>query len=106
MAESASDPGPVLDDIRALSAAPAPLLDQVERTLTDGYACALAIESKQSRLRRRLQLRAAALGDSPASEHVGEVSDLAQGLARTEDELRDLRVALAELATIAGRLRG
>ena len=103
-------PGPaqlraVLDDIRALAATPAPLLDQVERTLADGYACALAIESEQLRLRVRLEECAAALGDNPGSERIGEIAGLGRSLARTESELVELRGALVELTAKARRLR-
>jgi hypothetical protein len=105
MAANAPDRGAVLDDIRVLTAAHAPLLAQVERTLADGYACALAIESERLRFRVRLEERAAELGDSPGSERVVEVAGLGQGLARTETELTELRAALVELADTARRLR-
>jgi septal ring factor EnvC (AmiA/AmiB activator) len=54
--------------------------DAVERTLTDGYAQALALEAERYRLQRRL-------------------AEVAQGLARDGDA-----VDPAELATIAARL--
>ncbi|SRR5712691_3635948 len=106
--EMAPDPpsyAAVLEDIRALTATPAPLLDQVERTLADGYACALAIESEQLRLRVRLEECAVTLGDSPGSERIGEIAGLGRGLARTESELVELRGALVELTAKARRLR-
>jgi hypothetical protein len=105
MAANAHDRGAVLDDIRVLTAAPAPLLDQVERTLADGYACALQIEAERWRLRQRLEERAASLGESPGSEHAVEVAGLAQGIARTEGELAELRAALLELRDVARRIR-
>jgi hypothetical protein len=105
MAANAPDRGAVLEDIRALSAAPAPLLEQVERTLADGYACALAMEAKRLRLQRRLEESAAALGESPGSEHVVEVVGLAQGISRSNGELAELRTALSELAAMASNLR-
>ena len=83
----------VLAVIRTLSAAAAPPLDQVERTLADGYACALAIELEQSKLRRVLEESAAALGANPGA--VGEVACLAQGIVRSTSELAELREALA-----------
>ena len=105
MAANAHDRGAVLDDIRVLTAAPAPLLDQVERTLADGYACALQIEAERGRLRQRLEERAASLAESPGSEHVVEVAGLAQGIARTDGELAELRTALLELRETARRIR-
>jgi hypothetical protein len=95
----------VLDDIRTLTATPAPLLGQVERTLADGYACVLHIEAEQLRLRRRLEESAAALGESAGSERVGEVAGFARGIARANSELAELRAALSELAETARRLR-
>ena len=61
MAGNAPDRGAVLDDIRVLTAAHAPLLAQVERTLADGYACALQIEAEGRRLRQRLESQNIAL---------------------------------------------
>jgi hypothetical protein len=105
MAANAPDRGALLDDIRVLTAAPAPLLDQVERTLADGYACALQIEAERRRLRQRLEERAASLGESPGSERVVEVAGLAQGIVRSNDELAELRDALLELRETARRIR-
>lgn len=105
MPANAPDRVAVLEDIQALTVAPAPLLEQVERTLADGYACALAIEAERSRLRRQLQDRAALLSDSRSSERVIEVTGLAQGVARADGELAELRAALGELAATARRLR-
>jgi hypothetical protein len=95
----------VLEDIRTLTAAPAPLLEQVERTLADGYACALGIEAHRLELRKQLEERAGALGESSAAQRIGEVAGLAQGAARADAELVELRAALAGLAAIARRLR-
>lgn len=99
------DRGAVLEDIRVLTAAPTPLLAQVERTLADGYACALQIEAESRRLRQRLEERAASLAESPGSENVVEVAGLAKGIARTDGELAELRTALLELRDVARRLK-
>ena len=104
MAESALDRSAVLQDIRALTEAPSPLLDQVERTLADGYACALGIEATRLRLQRELEGRAAGLSVR-AAPRVDEVAGLAQGIARADQELAELRAALVELAKTARRLR-
>ncbi len=93
----------LLADVRALAAAPAPALDVVERTLTDGYACALELEAEHLRLRRRLQDEAAALGGSTAG--AASVSALARGIAEKESDLAELRDALEVLRLTANRLR-
>jgi hypothetical protein len=105
MAANPPDRAAVLDDIRVLTAAPAPLLAQIERTLADGYTCALQIEAERRRLRQRLEERAATLDESPGLENVVEVAGLAQGIARTDAELAELRAALLELRDIARRIR-
>jgi hypothetical protein len=106
MAANAPDRAAVLEDIQALTTAQEPLLEQVERTLADGYACAMAIEAERLRLRRQLEEQAALLGgDGFGSERVSEVSGLAQGIARTDGELTELRSALGELAATARKLR-
>jgi hypothetical protein len=105
MAANAPDRAGVLEDIRTLSAASAPLLDQVERTLADGYACALGIEAERLRLQGRLEERAGALGESSGAQGIGEVAGLAQEVARADVQLAELRDALAGLAGIARTLR-
>jgi hypothetical protein len=94
----------VLQDIRSLSATPAPRLDRVERTLTDGYACALEIEAERLRLQRQLEQRAVALGRR-SGPPVEEVAGLARGVVRACEELAELRAALERLAAVAQRLR-
>jgi hypothetical protein len=105
MAANAPDRADLLEDIRTLTATPSPLRDQVERTLADGYACALAIEAQRLRLQVRLEQRAGALGEGSGAQRVGEVAGLAQDVARADVELAELREALAGLAEIARRLR-
>jgi hypothetical protein len=97
------DRSAVLEDIRVLIDAEAPLLEQVERTLADGYTCALGIEAQRLRLERRLQQRAAALAGDRRG--VDEVAAIAQGVAQADAELAELRGALAGLAAVAQRLR-
>ena len=94
----------VLDDIRALTLAQASL-EQVERTLTDGYAHALQLEAERLRLQRRLEQRAVDSGE-PAADQVAEITGLARGVAETDGELTELRAALALLKETAQRIRG
>lgn len=104
MAENALDRTGVLQDIRQLTEASSPRLDAVERTLADGYACALGIEAERLRLQRELEGRAATLTVRRGAK-VDEVAGLARGIARADEELAELRAALVELAKMAGRLR-
>jgi hypothetical protein len=104
MAENALDRAAVLADIRELTTTSAPRLEHVERTLADGYACALGIEAQRLRLQRELEGRAASLMDRQGPK-VEEVVGLARGIARADDELAELRAALVELAKTARRLR-
>lgn len=104
MAENSLDRAAVLEDIRSLTTATTPRLDHVERTLADGYACALGIEATRLRMQRELEGSAAGLARA-ASGRVEEVAGLAQGIARADEELAELRGALVELAKTARRLR-
>jgi len=104
MAENALDRDAVLQDIRVLTTVPSPQLDRVERTLADGYACALGIEAQRLRLQRELEDRAAELNGGKATQ-VNEVAGLAQGIAQADVELAELRAELVELAKMAHRLR-
>jgi hypothetical protein len=99
-----ADRAAVLADIRTLAATGAPPLRQVEHTLTDGYACVLQIETERLRLERLLQQRAAGLAERSRS-NAAEVAELAQGVARADEELAELRSALDALALVARRLR-
>ena len=88
------------DEIHTLLAAEAtqrvPSRAHVERTLTDGYAHAHALEAERWRLERRL---GALAGDATADvgEKTQELAVLANGIARTSDELTRLRTLLTKL---------
>jgi hypothetical protein len=77
----------------------------VERTLTDGYACALELEMERIRLHRRLEEQAGLLREANAADGVAEMRGLAQDVAETDGELAELRAALALLKQTAERLR-
>jgi hypothetical protein len=104
MAEDALDRVALLEGIRLLTAAPAPRLEHVERTLADGYACALGIEAQRIRLQRELEGRAVGLSGRTGPK-VDEVAGLARGIATADEELGELRAALVELSNTARRLR-
>jgi hypothetical protein len=102
-------PGPdftaVLDDVRRLRAVAAPPIEDVERVLTDGYACILHVEGERLRLRGRLEERAATLDPAPDVDAVTELRTLAHGIARADGEIEELRAALDDLAARARRRR-
>src|ERR687893_2932397 len=77
-------------------------LAEIDETLTDGYARALALEAEAWRIRRRQGELALVLRD-PAQAH--ELQTLAVRLAAAEDELARLRRALRPLHEYADSLR-
>ncbi len=100
----------LFEDIRALIDAPleggsAPFLDQFERTLTDGYALALAIEIERTQLQRQLGEVADQLAEGEPDGPLGELSALARRLKEADGDLEELRVALASLRERASRFR-
>lgn len=77
----------------------------VERTLTDGYAGALALEAERVRLERRFAELMSALADDQDSERLNELNSLRHCISRTDEELSKLRAVLAgvrERLTAAG----
>jgi hypothetical protein len=69
-------------------------LAEMEHTLTDGYASALALDGERARLRRRIgELAGGVVGQAGAQE----LRDLSERLAGTERELRELRRVLRVL---------
>ena len=81
----------------------APSLDDVEHTLTAGYAEALALEAERWRLERSLAGAAARLGEHPTGEP--DVAELGRRLAATDGTLADLRTLLSSLRARADELR-
>ena len=91
----------LLERIRALADMPANgaspgALAEIEHTLTDGYARALALEAERWRIERRLAEVAATLARR-ADAKTTELSSLARRLADTDEELTRLRTMLASL---------
>ena len=102
MVGKGSDSAAVLDDVRRLRDAPSPPIEDAERVLTDGYALVLRAEGERLRLRSSLEQRARSL-EQAGRDEVVEIAALAQGIARADGEIAQLRAALAELAA---RVRG
>ena len=88
-----------LTEIRSLldvpAGADAPSREEVEHTLTSGYAYALALEGERLRIERRLRvlLRSAGVGN-PAAD---ELTELTGRLAHADQELAGVRALLSSL---------
>ena len=82
-----------------------PDLDDLERVLTDGYACVLQTEGERSRLRAQLEERTAVIGDKPDRREIVEITGLVRGIARADNEIEEFRQALDRLAARARTLR-
>ena len=93
---------PLLADIRSLIEAPttggdAPRLDELEETLTAGYARALALEAESLRLERRLGELATTVARDASGGTADELADVAHRLAASEGEVARLRELLSTL---------
>ena len=80
-------------------------LDDIERTLTDGYASAMALEAERWRVERKIAEVARLIGNGDVANSAAELSDLSQTLATTDVELGALRSRLAELRQYAEAVR-
>jgi hypothetical protein len=84
----------VLERIDALLGG-APHVLELERTLTDGYATALALEGERIRIERKMDGVAAAIEADP--QGAKELSALAERRAKLDRELDHLRERLGVL---------
>jgi hypothetical protein len=73
-------------------AEPEPDVDDVERTLTDGYARALELERERLRVEERIREVAG------SADHLDEARALSERLDRLDVELAELRELLGDLA--------
>jgi hypothetical protein len=92
----------VLDRIECLLGGAPPVLE-LERTLTDGYATALALEGERMRIERKMDGVAAAIDEDP--EGAKELSALAERRAKVDSDLSHLRERLGLLKQRARELR-
>jgi ABC-type phosphate transport system auxiliary subunit len=83
---------------------PATLAD-LERTLTDGYAYALALESERWRLEQRLSELAGELHEGDQDEKSQELAQISRRLSTNEATLEGLRSTLARLRNHAPSVR-
>jgi hypothetical protein len=80
-------------------------LDQIENTLTDGYACALSLEAEQWRIEKRIAEVAQEIQHGDTATKVIELGTLATRRERGARELGKLRLLLAELRRYADDVR-
>ena len=98
------------DEIRSLLDAPpsgeeAPSIDDIEDTLTTGYARALALEAEHRRLERKISEIAAKLGQASTERRHSELASLGQQLSVADGDLTHLRELLSSLRTRAAEVR-
>ena len=96
-----------LENIRTLVDAPVSgergrFLDEMERTLTDGYAHALALESERLRLERR---RGELLVTDSIDGRTQELTRLTSRIVEFDERLAELRELLDSLRRRASKLR-
>jgi hypothetical protein len=74
-----------------------PGLDELEHTLTAGYAAALALEAERWRIERRIADAAGLLGAGEGRGKAQEIARLARRLNATDGDLGRLRAMLGSL---------
>jgi hypothetical protein len=94
-----SDHEKVMQDIDELLAGAPADVALVERTLTDGYATALALETERLRLQKRLGALAAAHEEGDVRGKSRELSQLVRQVELSEAALARLRALLVRLRT-------
>jgi hypothetical protein len=96
---------PIFAEIEALLSERAkPGLDQLEDTLTSGYAAALALEAERWRIERRISEVAALLGEGKRGG-TKEIVKLAERLNVADSDLARLRGMLSTLRDRADAVR-
>lgn len=100
----------LLEQIDELLAAPArpeepATLARLERTLTDGYAYALALEAERYRLERRMSELAAELNEGNQELKTKELAQVSDRLTSNASILTALRETLTQLRARSSALR-
>jgi len=98
------------DEIRSLLEAPpegedAPTIDDIEHTLTAGYARALTLEAERWRLERKISQVAAQLGGKSQDDEHSELALLGRRLSAADGDLSNLRELLSSLRSRADEVR-
>lgn len=95
----------LLERIQTLIASETRDLDQLERTLTDGYAHALSLEAEQWRLDKRIAEVASGLQRGDAVEKARELANLSERRQANDVDLAALRGILGTLRRHAAGVR-
>ena len=95
----------LLAKIEALINGPARDLATIERTLTDGYAHALSLESEKWRLEKRISEVAQSLERGDIAGKARELAALANRVEGSVGDLSTLRALLADLRRQADAAR-
>lgn len=95
----------LLAHIQALISASARDIDEIERTLTDGYAHALSLEAERSRLQRRLAEVAQGIQRGDTARKARELASLSKRLEGADGDLSTLRTLLGDLRRHADDVR-
>jgi predicted nucleic acid-binding Zn-ribbon protein len=95
----------LLEKINALIDASRSDVDEIEHTLTDGYAQAMALEADRWRLQRRIAAVAAEIELGDVASNARELGALTTRLDANDSELRRLRSRLADLRRVASTAR-
>jgi hypothetical protein len=97
---------PIFAEIEALLDGPAEApLEELEHTLTAGYAVALQLEGERWRLERRIKHVAVLLGDGVGRVKTQEIAVLAKRLSTADSDLSRLRAMLGTLREHAAAAR-
>jgi hypothetical protein len=95
----------LLNQIQDIIASSARDLDQIERTLTDGYAHALSLEAEKWRLEKRIGEVAQGIQRGDMAKKAQELAALAKRLDGNDGDLIALRGMLGELRRYADGVR-
>ena len=100
----------IQDQIRSILDAPrtgahAPSLDEIEETLTAGYANALRLEAERLKIERKIAAVAAALDAEAERPSTAELANLGQRLTAADGDLAALRALLSSLRVRANAVR-
>ena len=95
----------LLEQIQALIDTSARDIDEIERTLTDGYAHALTLEAERSRLSRRLSEVAQGIQRGDTAKKARELASLSKRLEGTDGDLSTLSTMLVDLRRHADDVR-
>jgi septal ring factor EnvC (AmiA/AmiB activator) len=95
----------LLERIQTLIDTEARDLEQIERTLTDGYAEALSLEAERWRIERRIAEVTHGIQRGDVAKKARELASLSKRLHGNESALTRLRGLLAELRRYASGVR-